>query len=258
MPLLHLNMTDLSGITQHSDAVKCFTLWIPISSRYLASANWRWLSHCPRFNSNADIKGLILIYIKVTLHCCQYEWEQGHKEKLRGRQKWFAGMISFYRGYILGIRKNKQTPKALYSVLFLLKRLKKYLPWEYFQAQSSGGSLNPLSELREGTVSLTHRHRAQGQLLSWAQGKFALNIAFVGGNSWSWSAARRTEAAPRRDERSSLRVSSTTPQDKGALWNHTTCCWMSELEEKRAGPSLNSSCTNFSKQQSLHRIFILT
>lgn len=94
-------------------------------------------------------------------------------------------MISFYRGYILGIRKNKQTPKALYSVLFLLKRLKKYLPWEYFQARSSGGSLNPLSELHEGTVSLTHSHRAQGRLLSWAQGKFALNITFVGGNSRS-------------------------------------------------------------------------
>lgn len=41
-------------------------------------------------------------------------------------------------------------------------------------------------------------HTAQGQLLSWVQGKFALNIAFVGGNSRSWSAACRTEAAEKR------------------------------------------------------------
>lgn len=127
-PLLHLNKTDLSCITQHSDAVQCFTLWIPISSRYLASANGRWLSQWPRFNSNVDIKGLILIYFKGTLHCCQCEWEWGPKEKLRGSQKWRAGMISFYRGYILGLR--KKPPNALYSVLFLwlLKRLKKKSP----------------------------------------------------------------------------------------------------------------------------------
>lgn len=85
LPSLHLNKPDLSCVTQHSDAVQCFTLWIPISSRYLASANGRWLSHWPRLNSNADIK-----------------------EKLRGSQKWLAGIISFYRGYILAIRKNHQ------------------------------------------------------------------------------------------------------------------------------------------------------
>lgn len=132
LPSLRLNKTDLSCITQHSDAAQCFTLWIPVSSRYLASANGRWLSHWPRFKYNADIKGLILVYIKVTLHCCQCERERGPKEKLRGSQKWLAGMISFYRGYILGIR--KKPPNALYSVLFLwlLRRLKKKSPLGIF------------------------------------------------------------------------------------------------------------------------------
>lgn len=35
-------------------------------------------------NCNAGIKGLILIYIDATLHCCQCEWEWGPKEKPNG------------------------------------------------------------------------------------------------------------------------------------------------------------------------------
>lgn len=37
-------------------------------------------------NCNAGIKGLILICIDATLHCCQWEREWGPKEKTRGSQ----------------------------------------------------------------------------------------------------------------------------------------------------------------------------
>lgn len=109
LPFCHCFIeTSLISVVLHSDAVQCFSPWIPISTRYLASANGKWLSHWPRFNSNADTKGLIPIYIKETLHCCQCEQEWGPKEKQRGSQKWLAGMISFYRGCISGTSEKYQ------------------------------------------------------------------------------------------------------------------------------------------------------
>lgn len=108
-------------------------------------------------------------------------------------------MISFYRGYTLDIRK-KITKYLIFSFIPVTsKEVKnKSLPWDCFQAWSAASSLNPLSELCEDTVSLTHSTELQHQPLSQPMVKFALNITALGGNTQSWSTARTTGAAQRR------------------------------------------------------------